>query len=88
MRDDESLSLWTVDGLLRPRQVKKGSRGVIVGSDTLMVDLLRKQGAEVYTAEGRDGDDIVALLAHHAGPQSFILSADRDMFRCPYDSPG
>jgi hypothetical protein len=53
--------------------------------DTVLTDFLRAYGAEVYTPEGLDADDVVVLLAHKAGPDSIILSADRDMFR--YDLP-
>lgn len=65
----------------RVREVRKEDRTKFVGIDTLLTDLLRASGAEVYTPEGLDADDVVALLAHNAGSDSLILSADRDMFR-------
>eukprot|EP00873_Tetraselmis_striata_P026019 jgi/Tetstr1/446283/TSEL_033827.t1 len=75
---DEAGSKWRGR---RKREVWSEDRGMFAGADTLLIDLLHAHGADVYTPEELDADDVVALLAHDAGPGSLILSADRDMFR-------
>ena len=50
--------------------------------DLLLAELLFENGCpHVYRARFQDADDLVALLAQHSGPDSLILSGDKDMFR-------
>ena len=65
----------------REEEVAEGFRNFPIGLDSILGDVLQECGQRVYRAEGLDGDDVVAKLAQELGPNSLILSADRDMFR-------
>jgi hypothetical protein len=65
----------------REREMRTGSRRMSPGADDILCIVLQELGAQVYCAVGMDGDDIVAKLAHVAGPNSLVLSGDNDMLR-------
>eukprot|EP00959_Pyramimonas_sp_CCMP1952_P150291 3145112-Pyramimonas_sp.AAC.1 len=62
-----------------------GTRVMPLNADDLLALVLQELGGTVFCAVGLDGDDVVAKLAHEAGPDSLLLSADNDMLR--YDLP-
>jgi hypothetical protein len=61
-------------------------RAALLGASTILREILFENRATVYQPIGVDGDDAVAKLAHMAGRDSQILSADRDMFRYALES--
>ena len=77
-QSDEAAAKWTKR---REAEVRRHERRIPLSADTFLADFLRAANAPVYMVDGMDGDDVAARLAHELGPDSLVLSADRDMFR-------
>ena len=77
-QSDEAAAKWTKR---REAEVRRHERRIPLSADTFLADFLRAANAPVYMVDGKDGDDVAARLAHELGPDSLVLSADRDMFR-------